>query len=509
MENVILPNEMLREILKRMPYEELIKACEDSQLFLSLCDWGFWNEKAQVDFEISSDYFNSLSKFDNGIGSFEELPCDKYIYDTYGWKKNSNKKTVPKELTQGFYRYFQIANRISLRSETFVVCSRKKAINPKAMFELESFFSRAYSSNQYQLVEFLADNTPISELAHLLNGKAVLTQFMEGSFSVEVAENQTAFFDTALEQIISPKLLKEFRYYMKGEAMEEWEGDRNRFYSYACQVQKGEIPEKYNRVIEENYLFGSEYYQFAAIFQLLLKKGEYKSGLVDQFTKLTGKIHKESVQEDGPYFLRDALKGGNLQFIQEILEMGDFFHCTGEEQFDRTQFTTAAYFSGKEEVIKIVSDANCPEISQDEKVKALIQGYNLHRSPERFLQRFVELGDLTDENLVRVTTLGDCDIFSHLLEVRIQASELSRDTIVLQFLEMIWYFLSGNLDLMAWAFRWFETSSSLLTKEEKAKFLDQVISSGPLSPIRSKFLRYHHYSPLSNRMISDCISELK
>lgn len=505
MENNNLPNEILAEIFKKLPYGELVKICGVSQYFLSLCDWSFWNEKAQMDFGVSSDYFNSLTKFENGLGSFEEISPDKYTHNDYGWKKNLKKKSGFERPNEGFYRYFQIVNRVSLRPEVLIDYSRQKQSNSLALFESRSFFSLAGLTNQYKLVDVFANKVPISELTELVNDVINLTSLMEGNFFLDVPKDRIAFFDTALEQIISPKLMKEYQEYIKKEAPKDWTDDEIRFYSHICQIQKGEISAKYYEVIADNYLFESEYAEFATIFQTLLKKGEYLPELVNKFVDLATPGCKEMVQEDGPYFLCFSLEGGNLQFIQEVLEMGDFFHPAVEQKFDRTRFMTSAYFSGKSEVIKIVSDADCHEISQDQKVEALVEGYHFHRTPERFLQRFVELGEISDESLIRVTSLADCDILAHFLELRIQNSDLPREKVVLQFLELIWYFLLGNLDLMAWAFRWFDTVSFCLTEEERDEFLNKMISSGPLSPLMSKLSRYHHYSPLSHLMISERI----
>lgn len=424
-----LPNELREEILFNLSPSDAVNACRTEQ-FDSACDWSFWSLKAQKDFGISSAYFNFLSEFPEGSITFYEIPVVGEDRETGQTRLIFPNRYAAPQLGEGALRYLQIANRFNVLQETLVQTQPNEI---RGFLEFPIFFKKVAEKNQSELVDFLIEVSSTKEILPYLNRVFHLDRLFSGEQDNLISPGTSEkFYYSLLDRVLTQQVIEE------SFSERDWLAA-----SQIIAVQSGDLSSLSDFFSIET---DSEEY-FPAVRDVigyLLTTGNSQ-----YFPSISSALNKflPGDPEWGSLFLSYALKGGNMQFIEEVLNYGNFF----EDDIFSTDYCESAHFSGKLEVVEFVRSQGL-DIDVSLKVEAIIQGSEFHRRPEQFFQLIRSLGALDPKLVLRLCSLGDCDIVAHFLHSSFFPSQPHLETAKIFFLRNI-PSLIGNLDILAWMIR--------------------------------------------------------
>lgn len=470
-----LPTEMIFEIMYKMTPRDLLKTCKSSKIFLFICDWDFWANKAHLDFGVSRAYFDLPKSTPEGVGSFAEIPL---------WFCGSSSVEFSEGrdvFGPGGFRYCQIASRYELLPE-FVFSS----YNQFGFIEPAACFFQARSGVQTQILPTLLKEIPIERLTEYVNCFFPLSDLMKGNRK-GICFSENVYFDLeALKEVVSPSLririceLVELTY--PG-------------FSFCSQIQDGKIsPELENFLQLDVNREGGKYKEATRnIVQTVAYLGH--SNLLPLIRKPLRQL-VESDDETADRIFCSALSGGSEELVKEILGVRNmFFNKYGDESHGY-HYHVPAHFGGNLGLIEIVKQNVSPApwlLCED---YLLPRAYLQNRRPEDYLQILKTMHDV-QRMVPDLCVLGDTDILSYLLSL--QKPDREHKTpfrVALRFFSDNIAHLLGHLDVVAWMIRVLKTLPStpndkrlIVSLAEKAENLQIPVVSGEkqLCPNRFKF----------------------
>lgn len=427
MEN--LPNELREEILFNLPPSDVINACRTEQ-FGSACDWSFWSLKAQKDFGVSSAYFNFLSEFPEGSITFYEIPVVRDDQETGQTQLLFPNRYMAPQLGEGALRYLQIANRFNVLPETLMQTQPNEI---RGFLEFPIFFKKVAEKNQAELANFLIEVSGTKEILPYLNRVLHLDRLFSGEQDMLTSPGTSEkFYYSLLDRVLTQQVIED------SSSEEEWIA-----ISQIIAVQSGDFS-SLTDFFSEKAASDEDFPAVRNVLGYLLTTGN------PQLFPIISSALNNILPRDpewGSLFLSYALKGGNMQFVEEVLSYGNFF----EDDIFSADYCESAYFSGRIEVVEFVRSQGL-DIGPALKVEAILQGYGFHRRPEQFFQ-LIRSFEILDPRLIqRLCSLGDCDIVAHFLHSSFSSSESKLQTAKVFFLRNI-SALMGNLDILAWMIR--------------------------------------------------------
>ncbi|AHH01923.1 hypothetical protein pv_356 [Pithovirus sibericum] len=430
-----LPNEIIQQILLHLEPSEILKANLYGAIS-NVCDWNFWKEKAIRDFEISKQYFDFPLQFPEGVGSFGEFISNS-------------------ELNQGVYRYVQIANRFSLLTESFI-SEDSTQINksPYEMIESHAFFEKAFSSNQFEHIEFLLENIPALTLTSYLSYEMGINRIVKGRrVPVPYTESRRTFESRIIESIFSPLVVQSF------------EISQLPYLPFLLQIEQGNFSHELESFINhpiDDYVVALKVY--SVVRDLLLRDHPFDlSNAVKNVTQRSS--------EDGSELLLSAIRGGDRKIIAQILEDSTYSEYLNDH---KDEVMKALSFNGDFDLLLFI-DEMVKYSDEDKYIDAysLASGYRRFRKPERYLRMLQQIGKIKNlpRNLNHLIRLADCDILTYLSHSP-QVKEIYPKKV--QFLSYVYSLVLGSLDCVAWVIRNLEMLN--LSKKEKQSLLEEFQS---------------------------------
>lgn len=474
-----LPTEMIFEIMFKMTPRDLLKTCKSSKIFLFICDWDFWANKAHLDFGVSRAYFDLPKSTPEGVGSFAEIPL---------WSCGSSSVEFSEGrdvFGPGGFRYCQIASRYELLPE-FVFSPH----NQFGFIEPAACFFQARMGNQTQILPTLLKEIPIERLTEYVNCFFPLSDLMKGKRSgVRFSDN--IYFDLeALKEVVSRPLHARIC---------EWVEQSHPGFSFCSQIQDGKISPELESFLQTDLdqEEGKHKKAIRNIVQAIAFLG--REDLLPLIRKPLRQL-LEGDEETADRIFYSALSGGSEELVKEILQVRNLFSNQNGDQNHGSHYHVPAHFGGNLKLIEKVKQNVSPAPWLLCKDYLLSRAYLRNRRPEDYLQILKQMGNI--QSVVSdLCSLGDTDILSYLLSIQDyrMGNRMGSKTpfrIALRFFSDNIANLLGHLDVVAWMVRVLKTSSStprdrtfipaLIEKVENLR-IDIIPGQETICPNRFKF----------------------